>query len=81
MSALEPNQPLQGKVKAQINWLCKIVGHRWEKSRYVTWVAARVIDRSGDMYKCTRKNCSSYWFRPKDTLDFGQDEDQPKNPN
>lgn len=59
--------------KAQLNWICRIVGfalrnqqrgHRWEKSRYGNWLAAR-LDPEGsyDVYKCTRKNCKAYWFK------------------
>lgn len=59
--------------KARLSWICRIVGfalrnqhrgHRWEKSRYANWVAARV-DPTGeyDVYKCTRKNCRAYWFK------------------
>ena len=66
MSALEPNQPPQGKVKAQINWICKIVGHRWEIWRYANFkLGFPSVPTPGQkcVYRCTRKNCKTVWGR------------------
>lgn len=49
-----------------MNWICKILGHRWEKWRYANFklgLPSVPIPGVKCVYRCTRKNCNTVWGR------------------